>query len=458
MHIINGYVFDSKRLLVYKYGMSREAIDLIEAACVENDIYETGKMELARLNSNEMSMKKIATNNAGICLTNNCNLRCTYCGYSSANTDENRLELQDIITFTKDIIRKSAIKRLITKKNEALTIMFSGGGEPTYEWDLLLNTVLFLKQECKKNGIPINLRMTSNGVLNNNQLEFIASHFNHVMVSYDGLPVIQNRNRICPNLPETNSAVEHSIQMLARYGVPLTIRTTLWIDDFPDIIDMYNHVFSLVPENSNVIWSIHPVMYEGRAINHINKQDNIRYALNGKELFRYYIDLVEYVVSHKGAAGLKSIESMFDYSDAFDLYCGAHQLNQMWLLPNKTIVSCIDFKDDMVVVGKVNKGGVEYYDRYSDILLRTAQKKYIECHDCIAYRFCKGGCPAWHLRMKGTGIEPPECSMQKAYWHYVISAVLSEEFSFGWRLQKIDLCNLAGQEVYQLIKKGGDDS
>lgn len=452
MYIINDYIFDSKRLLVYKNGTPQETIDALNSAFADDNRYEVGSSELGKLNSNEMNMKKVAISNAGICLTNNCNLRCTYCGYSSSDNDKNRLELRDVEVFVKDIIQKRTIKKLITKKNEPLTIIFSGGGEPTYEWELLKGTVLFIKRECEKNCIPLNLRMTTNAVLKDDQIEFIAAHFNHVMISYDGLPAIQNRNRICPSLSETNSAVEYSIQALAKRSVPLTIRTTLWIDNFPQIIDMYNHIFSLVSEESNIIWSIHPVMYEGRAINHINKQNNITYALENKSLFKYYIDLVEYIISHKGVEKLKTIESMFDYSDAFDLYCGAHQLNQIWLLPDKRIVSCIDFKDDMVTVGKINGEVIEYYKKYSDVLLKTMQEKFIECRSCIAYRFCKGGCPAWHLRMKDTGVEPPECNMQKAYWNYVVEAVLTKKFSFGWRLEKIELPNLMEQDIYRLVK------
>lgn len=453
MHIINDFIFDSNNLILYRKEIEKEIIDKVYKTFPCDNNLGVGLSELERHNPNQMHMKKIALNNVGICLTYKCNLRCIYCGYSSTDYDKNVLQLNDVKIFLKDIIRKRTIKKLITKKNEPLTILFSGGGEPTYEWDLFKNTILYIKKECENYNIPLNIRMTTNAVLNDEQIEFISNNVNHVMVSYDGLPIIQNHNRLSANNRETNSAVEYSIRELSKNGIPLVIRTTIWQSDFPHLKDMYEHIFSLVDKDSEVVWSIHPVMYEGRAVNHIEKQGEIVYEYENKSLLLYYIDLMEYIIQEKGKEKLKTVESLFDYSDSFDVYCGAYQLNQLWLLPDKNIVTCIDYKDKMVTVGKVKEENVEYFDKYTDVLLKTIKQKYIECCNCIAYRFCKGGCPAWHLRMEGTNIEPPECQMQKEYWKYIIESVLSNRFSFGWELEEIVWPDIKEKSIFRLIKR-----
>ena len=77
MHIIDDYVFDSDRLLVYKLDIDKEIIDAIKKTFPGDLDYKTVMSELSDLNSNEMCMDKIAINDIGICLTYNCNLRCT---------------------------------------------------------------------------------------------------------------------------------------------------------------------------------------------------------------------------------------------------------------------------------------------------------------------------------------------------------------------------------------------
>lgn len=114
--------------------------------------------------------------------------------------------------FIKDIIKKRTIKKLLTKKNDPLIINFTGGGEPTYEWDLLKNAVAFVRRQCADNNIPLYLKMTTNGMLSNEQIKFISENFNELMISYDGLSEIQNSNRICPNTKDTSSMVEHTIR------------------------------------------------------------------------------------------------------------------------------------------------------------------------------------------------------------------------------------------------------
>ncbi|MDR2719803.1 MAG: radical SAM protein [Nitrososphaerota archaeon] len=448
MHIVSNYIFDSGRLIIYKSNVDKEPIDAINSAFEIDVDYKTILSDLTRLNSDEMHMDKIAINEIGICLTYNCNLRCNYCGYSSSDRDKYKLQLSDVKIFIKDSIKKRAIKKLLTKKNEPFTISFTGGGEPTYDWDLLKNTVIFIKQQCAENNIPVYLKMTTNGVLLSEQIAFIAENFNELMISYDGLPETQNLNRISPNLKDTNSAVEHSIREFTKRGVPLNIRTTIWQNDYPKIKEMYYHIFSLVPEDSKVTWSIYPTLFEGRAAKRIKQQEDRTY----KAFLFYYIDLVEHIISEKGEEKIKTVDVPLLNNDVCGLFCGAYRLNHPWLLPDKSIITCIEYKDAKVVIGKINNGKLEYFEKYCDEFLKISQEKYVACRSCIAYRFCRGGCPVWHLRRNTEINEPLECHLQKAYWKYILEAVLLGKYSFGWHLEKIDLPNIKEQEIFKLVK------
>jgi radical SAM protein with 4Fe4S-binding SPASM domain len=452
MHTIGNYVFDSDRLIIYKSDRNTETIGMINTAFEIDGDYEKVLSSLTGLNSDEMHMDKIAINEIGICLTYNCNLRCNYCGYSSTDKDKHKLQLSDVKIFIKDSLKKRAIKKLLTKKNEPFIVNFTGGGEPTYEWDLLKNTVLFIKQQCAENNIPLYLKMTTNGVLLSEQIEFIAENFNELMISYDGSPEIQNLNRTSPSLNDTNSAVEHSIREFTKRGVPLNIRTTIWQNDYPKIRAMYNHVFSLVPKDSKVTWSLYPTLFEGRAINRIKRQEDITY----KNFLFYYLDLVEHIISEKGKEQIKTADVPLFNNDICGLFCGAYRVNHPWLLPDKSIVTCIESKEDKVFIGKINNEKVEYFEKYRDNFLKITKEKYVKCRSCIAYRFCRGGCPVWHLRGNNEIDEPLECHLQREYWKYILEAVLLGKYSFDWYLEKIELPNIKEQEIFKLVKTKKD--
>lgn len=447
MHFINGYAFDSNRLLIYNKNISPATIDMINASY--DSVHLTRKPEDMQLDPDNMNMNKIAIDRAGICFTYNCNLRCRYCGYSSDECNSHRLQLDDIKLFMRDLLTKRTIKKLLTKENKPLTIDFTGGGEPTYDWELFEKSIQHIKNTCEENRIPVSLHLTTNGMLSDYQREFISNNFNHVMISYDGIPEAQNKNRISPYEKDTSSIVENTIRQLSKNRIPLTIRSTVWQADFERLPEMYHHVFSLVQTEAPVIWSIYPVLFEGRAVTRIKKQEETTYS----QFLLEYIKLTKYIISTEGEERLKSIDVPLFNNNICDIFCGAHRTNQPWLLPDRSIVTCIESKDDKATIGKISDGKVQYFENYQDRLLKITQQKYVECQDCIAYHTCKGGCPIWHLRVDGDIQEPLECCLQKEYWKYVLNSLVVGEYSLGWKLEKLALPEAQNEDVYKLVKE-----
>lgn len=446
MYKIGDYIYDSDRLIVYKDDVSKEEIEIINDIVEKDDVDKAARTGLMSLNADEMSMDKITINEIGICLTYNCNLRCTYCGFSSTNENEDTLKISDVEACIKDIILKYTIKKLITGKSDPLHVYFTGGGEPTYNWKLFQETVLLIKRQCIRNNVPVEIQMTTNGMLTDEQIDFISHNFDGLTVSYDGIESTHNRNRVSPTCRNTNLIVEHTIEEIARRGVPLTIRTTIWQQDYCRMKEMYHHIFSLVSKEDDVDWSIYPTLFEGRAREHINGKEEMTY----KGFLRNYIDLIEYVILEEGERRAKAISASILNNNISKIFCGAYKKENLWLLPNKKIVTCIEPKDEMVCVGEISNGKVKYQAKYQDKLLKIAQTKYLECRECIAYRFCKGGCPVWHLRDSSKHYQAPECLLQKEYWEYILEAVVSGKYSFGWQVEKMDIPDVQ-HDVYKLI-------
>lgn len=123
------------------------------------------------------------------------------------------------------------------------------------------------------------------------------------------------------------------------------------------------------------------------------------------------------------------------------------------LMPDKSIITCIESKNDRVVIGNIEDGTLKYKSTYKDSFLKVTQTKYSECNECIAYRFCRGGCPVWHLRDGNFLKEPLECELQKMYWKHVITSLLKGKYGFGWKFEKIVLQNNKDYPIFKLVKK-----
>lgn len=442
MHYINEFLFDSARLLLFRDTVSEDTILNVTR---EYDRDASAQPLDLQFNADEMSMDTFALSSAGICLSFNCNLRCRYCGYSSEENDPNMLQFEDVKVFIRDIVRRRTIKKLITQKDDPLEIELTGGGEPTYNWELFCESIRFIKGLCKENRIPVQLRLTTNGMISENQADFVAANIDHTMISYDGLPDIQSRNRFSPYEKASNEKVEQTIRRLAANGASMVIRSTIWQDDLNRITDMYYHVRNLVAPRKDVVWSIYPVLFEGRAIKHIQHQGNAAC----EHFFTKCLGLMKDMSNQDDLL----IDISLLNNGVYPFFCGAHKATKPWLLPDKSIATCIESKEYKTYIGKIENGFVQYFTHYQDPLLSIAQKKYYECQDCIAYSTCKGGCPIWHFRVDDKIREPLECSLQKKYWSYVVHALTSGEYSMGWKLEKIDSSEANGLDCFKVVKE-----
>ena len=208
---------------------------------------------------------------------------------------------------------------------------------------------------------------------------------------------------------------------------------------------MYEHIFSIILNDSNMKWSVQPIIFEGRALDQLKSSEEKNY----NEFLPHYVKLVDYILLNKGVGALANVDFSTFNNKMCNHFCGAYKCHTPWLLPDKTIINCMDAKNDKVYIGKITDGHVEYFKGYSDGILKVAKEKYIECIDCIAYPFCKGGCPLWHTRMGD--IRPPECDAQIDYWNYLLDALLNNKYSFGWKLEPISITGLE-EKVFRLVK------
>lgn len=450
MHEVGNYIYDSSRLVLYRKSLCGPAVSGIERNIPAEDENVPVVKRLMNMDPENASFQTKFFTRAGLCLTYNCNLRCAYCSDFSKEGGES-LSLAHIETFFSEVMKRWKIRSILDgdKADKKLYMFISGGGEPSYDLSLLRSTLHLLHEKSQKNGIPLDISITTNGVYGDEVRQLILDNCDRIMVSYDGLPSIQNRNRKTARREPTNDIVEESIRFFAaRAKNPVTIRTTLWYEDIPNLRAMADHVFTRF--SGNFIWSLFPVNPFGRAL------ARIRQTVDGSkhDFASGFIDVVQYV---KKKYGKDSVETSFFDTTTKAFFCGALacSVKTPWLLPGGSVVACME-TGGRTPFASVASGRFELTGLRSDRLLAMTKRKLQECRQCLVYRFCKGGCPATHISNESNGLLglPWSCEMYIRYMRILLETVLSGKPFFGWHAEPLLLEGLNRGDAFKLVKEG----
>lgn len=381
-----------------------------------------------------------------ICPTYNCNFRCVYCDAASVEGNSLLLALEDIKGFVCDSIKRWKMGKMINRNQEQFKINFSGGGEPTYDWGKFVEIVLMVTRLCNDSKVDYSLGLTSNGSLTNEQLDFIARYFDSVMISYDGLPSIQRRNRYSPHIVDTNDSVVNSIMFLSEKNVVVTVRTTIWQDDIHLMRRMADYIFTQI--NESIMWSIRPTISAGRALRYITstKKDMAK-----ENFFTSYLDILSYVNEHYPLA---TVSTPLFPNAINDYPCGQISLfcTSPCLMPDGRVITCMESHQISTEIGLVKQGRTEYYNKINDQLLENCQKQMSKCISCLAYNFCKGGCPIRNIISESTdaSIRDWECDMIKEYFEYILISIANCKSVFGWYSEPVFINDKQVEHIYKI--------
>lgn len=155
-------------------------------------------------------------------MTTACNLRCTYC-YASAGETPLKNMTMEVASKGIDFIIQNAIKT----GSDHIAINYHGGGEPTVNWKILTESFRYAKEKAGENNLQLKSSCSTNGVLNENQIEWIVNNLGGVSISYDGLPEIQDKNRITVSGKGSSAKVLNTLRSFDaikfNYGIRLTV-------------------------------------------------------------------------------------------------------------------------------------------------------------------------------------------------------------------------------------------
>ena len=177
--------------------------------------------------------------------TNNCNLRCSYCyafgGEGGGNGEPlTRMDLR-CAQRAIDLIARNALER----RDEGdgthnFLVSIHGNGEPFCAFDLIQEIVWYGQDVSEQLDIPVVFNAATNGVLTEEQIDFVVANFGSINVSFDGLPAFQDANRPTAGGKGSFETVDRTMRRLAEAGVGLGVRTTVtdaMVDAMPEIVE-----------------------------------------------------------------------------------------------------------------------------------------------------------------------------------------------------------------------------
>lgn len=157
-------------------------------------------------------------------LSNQCALRCAYCFAAPARTlTSGRPCLHpEVFAAAAELVGCNC-----AGKGRAFQLCCHGGGEPTLHWRLLLQLVRISKAIAKRNSVPWNGYIATNGVIPLKRAAEMATIFGTVGLSCDGPPDIQDRQRPLSHGGPTSFWVLRTADAVKGAGARLRVRATI---------------------------------------------------------------------------------------------------------------------------------------------------------------------------------------------------------------------------------------
>ena len=313
---------------------------------------------------------------AVLLLTNQCQLRCTYC-YASAG-ELPRRDLSAELGFAA-IDYVSAVAR--RQGQQQFEVAFHGGGEPVVAW----NVMQACTAHARRKRLPARVTLTSNGIWTHGQCSWIVDSLDAVSLSLDGGPETQDRQRPFVSGRGSSTHVMRTVAELDRHAFPYGIRLTAtapW-DDLP------RNVRFLCLETGCRSMQVEPAFNLTRG-GHRQPSESESTAFVEAYLEAFDVAARAGRSLHYSGARLGRVTSWF---------CSA-PANALVVNAVGEIVACYEVTDrthplaGISTLGRIENGRVRLDHAARNRLHALIAARREACRDCFCYWSCAGDCYA----------------------------------------------------------------
>ncbi len=307
-------------------------------------------------------------------MTNQCQLRCTYCYAASGDYPPRHLSLEAgyaAIDFTYENLKKINYPKF--------HISLHGGGEPTFPW----NTMKTLVAYAKEKPIPTEITLTSNGVWSRQQTQWIMAYIDFVGISMDGRPLTQDTQRPMASGKPSSHWVMQTLKELEKHHRPYRLRLTAT----PPFDSLLEDVRFLCENTNCQRMQVEAAYNTERGSEYLYKLEEglqfLKAFVSAKRLAEQYGRKLRCVGSEVGKITAVPCGSLF---------------NTLIVTPQNNLVACFEVVNDshpladLATIGKITSQGVEIDEEARSRLRETIVERRATCRDCFCYWSCAGGC------------------------------------------------------------------
>ena len=326
--------------------------------------------------------------------TNSCNLRCSYCyafgGEGGGNGEAITTMPLDVAKRAIDLIARNAKERAAEGEDiRHFVVSIHGNGEPFCAFDLIREIVWYGQDVSERLDIPVVFNAATNGVLSDEQLDFIADNFQNMNISFDGLPEFQDANRPVAGGRGSFEYVDRTMRRLGELGVNFGIRTTVTADMVERMVD----IVDFVADNYPGVEQLHfePVWECGRCLTSTNAMPD------SEDFTRNYLAALERAQQR----GLGLVFSGARQDMVVDSFCKVSS-GSFTVTPTGDVTACYevsyrsDSRADRFFYGRFDteSGSFAFDQEKLDELSKLNVHNYRFCDDCFCRWHCAGDCAA----------------------------------------------------------------
>ncbi len=314
----------------------------------------------------------------GITTTRGCNIGCVYCNFGGPTATAGHMRPETAIAAV-DWMRD----RLLAANRDVFRVHFFGG-EPLLAWELVELVVHRVRLLSNEHGWRNYVDASTNGVMSDERLQFVGDYFGGVVLSFDGPPEFQDRNRPTKRGGATFDAVDRAARTWADMPVDLCLRVCVTGD-------------SVAHMDAITDWMCET--YDPTVINFESLTPGDLAADAGLEV----PDPLEFARGFVAASrvarrhGIRSVYSASEYATARLSFCPVGTDSAI-VAPDGTVNACYLLEEDWqqrgmdMTIGQIDKQSVVTIDPDALERVRQIPGDKPRCSDCFCRWSCAGGC------------------------------------------------------------------
>lgn len=320
----------------------------------------------------------------GLITTRGCNMGCRYCDFPAPKTTSSVMSVE-----TAKVSVDMYLHILASNKHTRGQIEFFGG-EPFFMNHIPEFVLSYARNKASGMSIDLQFKVTTNGLLSQEKCEWVADNFDTVVLSLDGFPEIQNRNRPLLNGNESFEKTYFAAKIFSAGSTDLIIRSCISQDSVEKMPEIAGWIIRELNVDKVCFEALSPSAMSGKY--GLEPPDPVRFAINyiksKRLLSKSHIDLVS---------------SGTDISELQNSFCPVGK-DALIVTPEGRINACYLPEDEWLDQGlDLTIGALveppENYFINSDQLQNERAFNSLKpgvCQSCFAKYHCAGGCHVHH--------------------------------------------------------------